>query len=160
MIDRASHLRSTGAERAGASGRPVLLATLGVPLDAEAASLALDAAVESGSPFIVANVTTLEPLRMSVTLGYDALAELTPEVSSSIGRSVELAVSLGVPVERLRVRSPRPVTALLELAAERRPGLLVFGADRRALGSKRYARVVRALRAQARCLLWTAEIGE
>jgi len=160
MIDRASHLRSTGAERAGASGRPVLLATLGVPLDAEAASLALDAAVESGSRFIVANVTTLEPLRMSVTLGYDALAELTPDVSSSIGRSVELAVSLGVPVERLRVRSPRPVTALLELAAERRPGLLVFGADRRALGSRRYARVVRALRAQARCLLWTAEIGE
>jgi hypothetical protein len=138
----------------------VLLATLGVPLDAEAASLALDAAVESGSRFIVANVTTLEPLRMSVTLGYDALAELTPEVSSSIGRSVELAVSLGVPVERLRVRSPRPVTALLELAAECRPGLLVFGADRRALGSRRYARVVRALRAQARCLLWTAEIGE
>jgi hypothetical protein len=160
MIDRASHLRSTGAERAGASGRPVLLATLGVPLDAEAASLALDAAVESGSPLIVANVTTLEPLRMSVTLGYDALAELTPEVSSSIGRSVELAVSLGVPVERLRVRSPRPVTALLELAAERRPGLLVFGADRRALGWRRYARAVRALRAEARCLLWTPEIGE
>src|SRR5207244_6801261 len=93
---------------------------------------------------------------MSVTLGYDALAELTPDVSSSIGRSVEPAVSLGVPVERLRVRSPRPVTALLELAAERRPGLLVFGPDRRVMKPRTYQRSVATIRRRATCLVWIA----
>ena len=63
--------------------------------------------IRSGSPFplpanattVVANVTALEPLRMSITLGYDALPELTPEVSASLRRSAELARSLGVHVE-------------------------------------------------------------
>ena len=92
----------------GAAGRPVLLATLGVPLNEEASVFAVDTAVESGQRLVVANVTALEPLRMSIALGYDALPELTPEVSASLRRSAELARSLGVRVERLRVRSPRP----------------------------------------------------
>ena len=39
-------------------------------------------------------------------------------------------VSLAVEVERLRLCSPRPIEALLELVAERAPGLLVVGPDR------------------------------
>ncbi|HVD71881.1 MAG TPA: hypothetical protein VNG34_13600, partial [Actinomycetota bacterium] len=105
---------STGS---GAAGRPVLLATMGVPLDEAATVFAVDTAVESGQRLVVVNVTTLEPLRMSITLGYDTLPELTPEVSASLRRSAELARSLGVHVERLRVRSPRPVQALLDLVA-------------------------------------------
>ena len=72
-----------------------------------------------GQPLIVANITRLEPLSLSVRLGYDALEEFTPEVSASLRHSAGLAASLGVHVERLRIRSPRPITALLELAAER-----------------------------------------
>ena len=53
----------------GAGGRPVMLATLGVPFDTDAASYAVDTAVESGQPLIVANVTQLEPLPMSLRLG-------------------------------------------------------------------------------------------
>ena len=83
---------------------------------------AVDSAVEAGQPLIVANITVLEPLAMSMILGYDALEEFTPEVSASVRRPVELADSLGVSVERLRIRSPRPIQALLELARERRPG--------------------------------------
>jgi hypothetical protein len=79
---------STGS---GAAGRPVLLATMGVPLDEEASVFAVDTAVESGQRLVVVNVTTLEPLRMSITLGYDTLPELTPEVSASLRRSAELA---------------------------------------------------------------------
>ena len=75
----------------GAAGRPVLLATLGVPLNEEASVFAVDTAVESGQRLVVANVTALEPLRMSITLGYDSLPELTPEVSASLRRSAELA---------------------------------------------------------------------
>lgn len=148
--------RSSVGERAGASGRPVVLATLGAPFDERAAAFAVDSAVESGSPLIVANVTSLEPLSLSVKLGYDALEEFTPEVSESVRRPVELAHSLGVSVERLRVRSPRPIEALLQLVAERRPGLLVFGPDRTRLKPKVYARALSAIRERASCLVWVA----
>jgi hypothetical protein len=138
----------------GAAGRPVLLATLGVPLNEEASVFAVDTAVESGQRLVVANVTALEPLRMSITLGYDTLPELTPEVSASLRRSAELARSLGVRVERLRVRSPRPVQALLELVADVRPGLFVFGPDRRALRERRYRKALGAVRDRVTCLVW------
>ncbi len=85
--------------------------------------------MESGHPLIVANITRLEPLALSISLGYDALGELTPEVSESGRRLALLARSLGVQVERLRIRSPRPIGALLQLTFERRPGVLVFGSD-------------------------------
>ena len=138
------------------SGRPVVLATLGVPLDPKASAYAVDSAVETGRELVVVNVTKLEPLGLSMILGYDALPEFTPEVSESIQRSAELARSLGVRVERLRIRSPRPVSALLELVRERRPGLLVFGPEPSALRHRRYRRVVSALRELTDCLVWVA----
>jgi len=138
----------------GAAGRPVLLATLGVPLNEEASVFAVDTAVESGQRLVVANVTALEPLRMSIALGYDTLPELTPEVSASLRRSAELARSLGVHVERLRVRSPRPVQALLDLIADVRPGLFVFGPDRKALRERRYRKALGAVRDRVTCLVW------
>ena len=138
----------------GVPGRPVLLATMGVPLDEEASVFAVDTAVESGQRLVMANVTALEPLRMSITLGYDSLPELTPEVSASLRRSAELARSLGVNVERLRVRSPRPVQALLELVADVRPGLFVFGPDRKAIRERRYRKALGAVRDRVTCLVW------
>jgi nucleotide-binding universal stress UspA family protein len=141
---------------ADAGGSPVMLATLGVPFEEEAATFAVDTAVESGEPLIVANITRLEPLSLSVRLGYDALEEFTPEVSESVRRPVELAASLGIAVERLRVRSPRPITALLQLAAERRPGLLVFGPEKARLSRRVYERAVAALQERASCLVWVA----
>jgi hypothetical protein len=137
----------------------VLLATLGAPFDEAAASFAVDTAVESGSPLIVANLTQLEPLRISIALGYDTLDELTPEVSESVRRPAELARSLGVPVERLRIRSPRPIRALLDLVRERRAGLLVFGPDRDALKRRVYDRAVRAIKEEAACLVWVAPVA-
>ena len=133
-----------------------MLATLGVPLDPKASAFAVDSAVETGHGLLVVNVTRLEPLRLSIVMGYDALPELTPEVSTSLRRSAELARSLGVEVERLRVRSPRPIEALLEVVHERRPGLLVFGPDRSALRQRRYAKAVDALRDVRDCLVWVA----
>jgi len=138
------------------SGRPVLLATLGVPLDPRASAFAVDSAVETGRELVVVNATKLEPLGLSMIMGYDALPEFTPEVSESIQHSAQLARSLGVRVERLRIRSPRPVPALLELVRERRPGLLVFGPKPSALRPKRYRRAVVALRELTDCLVWVA----
>ena len=131
----------------------MLLATLGVPFDPEASAFAVDASVEAGAPLIVANVVELPPLPMSVRMGYDQLDD-EAEMAEALRFPAALAQSLGVSVERLRVRSPRPVLALLELAAERRPGILVFGPDRTRLRRHRYRRAVKAVRERAGCLVW------
>jgi nucleotide-binding universal stress UspA family protein len=134
---------------------PVLLATLGVPFDPEAARVAVDSAVESGQPLIVANVVELPFLPTSVILGYDQIDD--PELSASVLAPAELAHSLGVRVERLRVKSPRPLEALLELVVERDPSFLVFGPDRTRLRRRRYRKAAKAVREQAPCLVWLPE---
>src|SRR5213080_801530 len=142
------------ATAAAAGRRPVLLATLRVAFDPVACELAVDAAVESGHPLIVAVVVELPPLPLSVMLGYDQID--SPEEEASFAAPATLAASLGVQVERLRVRSPRPVTALLELAAEREPGLLVFGPDRALVSKRVYRKAARALTECSPCLVWLA----
>jgi nucleotide-binding universal stress UspA family protein len=142
--------RATGVRE---TGRPVLLATLGVPFDPAASAFAVDAAVESGEPLIVANVVELPPLGMSVAMGYDQLPD-PPEEAEALRAPAELAHSLGAEVERLRVRSPRPLEALLQLTAERAPGLLVFGPDRMRIRGRTYRKAARALRERASCLVW------
>ncbi len=134
-----------------------MLATLGVPFDRAAVAFAVDAAVESGQDLIVANVTLLEPLPLSMMLGYDCLEDFTPELSAAVRWPADLARSLGVHVERLRVRSPRPVSALIEVVAERLPGLLVFGPDRTRLPARRYRKAAQAIGARAPCLVWLPE---
>jgi hypothetical protein len=146
--------RSVPEAITSAAGRPILLATFGAPFDEEAIGVAVDAAVESGEPMIVANITKLEPLALSVMMGYDALEELTPDVSESVRRPARLAAEFGLRVERLRIRTPRPVSALMELVREREPGLIVFGPDRRQLAARLYRKAVTALRADVGCLVW------
>ena len=134
----------------------MVLVTVGVPFDRNACTFAVDAAVETGQPLIVANVVALPPLAMSVNMRYDQLDD-PPELAASLRAPAELAHSLGVQVERLRVRSPRPIEALLELADELRPGLLVFGPDRSRLQRRAYDRAARRIRKRATCLVWLAE---
>ena len=140
------------ARRSPARGRAVLLATLDVPFDAAASAFAVDAAVEAGAPLIVANVVELPPLVMSVSMGYDRIDD--PELTAALREPAQLAQSVGVAVERLRVKSPRPIAALLQLVAERAPGLLVFGPDRKKLCARVYRRAAVAVRERAPCLVW------
>ena len=145
---------SSSAETPVAGAGPVMLATLGVPFDEAAAVVAVDAAVEAGQPLLVVNVTEIPILPVSMSLGYEYLA--TDEVEASLRAPADLAASLAVMVELLRVSSPRPTEALLQLVGERAPGLLVLGPDRSRLGRRRYAKTVRKLRDRAPCLLWLA----
>jgi hypothetical protein len=134
--------------------RPVLLATLDVPFADEAIAFAVDAAVESGNALIVVNAA--EVLLTPATLvgyGYVERSELQEELL----RPAELAHSLAVEVERVRLCSPHPVDALLDTVAQRRPGLLVFGPDRTCLSRRRYERAARAVRERAGCLIWLAD---
>ena len=133
----------------------MLLATLGVPFDPDASAFAVDAAVEAGQALIVVNVVELPPLTMSVRMGYDQLPE-TADDEEAFRAPAALAHSLGVEVERLRVRSPRPVDALLELTAERAPSVLVFGPDLERIKRRIYRKAAKAIRNRASCLVWLA----
>jgi len=147
------HRASLGTRPHG-DGRPVLLATFfSVPFDQRASEYAVDSAVEVGLPLVVANIVELPPLPMSVRLGYDHLDD-PPEVEVALRTPAELASSVGVQVERLLVRSPRPIAALLQLSAERRPGMLVLGSQHARLGRRFSRRLWRTVCAEATCLVW------
>ena len=135
-----------------AGARPVLLATLDVPFAEEAMVFAVDSAVESGQPLLVVNVAEILPTHWSL-VGYGYIER--EDLQCELLKPAKLAQSLAVRVERLRVCSPHPIDALLELVAERGPGLLVFGPDRSHLRRRRYERAARCLRERTSCLVWT-----
>lgn len=132
----------------------MLLATLDVPFSEEATAFAVDSAVESGNSLVVLNVAEVLPTAYTL-LGYGYVER--DDLQEALRKPAELAHSLAVTVERLRVCSPHPVDALLEVAAERDPAVLVFGPDRRQMSSRRYRRAERAVRERTACLVWTAE---
>jgi len=136
----------------GSRDRPVLLATLDVPYADEAVAFAVDSAVENGQPLVLVNVAEVLPTAYSL-LGYGYVER--DDLQDALRKPVELATSLAVAVERLRVCSPHPVDALLEVVAEREPGLLVFGPDRGHLPRRRYRKAERAVRERAPCLVWS-----
>jgi Universal stress protein family len=141
-------------DRPGAArGRPVMLATLDVPFDSRAVVFAVDSAVELGQRLIVANFVEQEPLPLSAMMGYDDLP-YTPEMAESLAEPVRLAISLGIRVARLRVKSFRPVRAMVEVVAEENAGLLVFGPDRSRIRRLRYRRAARAIRLGVTALIW------
>ena len=150
-------LRRTGPREdlsfVSAGARPVLLATLDVPFADEATVFAVDSAVESGQPLVVVNAVEILPTCWSL-LGYGYVER--EDLQCELRKPAELASSLGVRVERLRVCSPHPVDALLEVVAEHEPSVLVFGPDRTQMRRRRYERAVRCVRERTSCLVWTA----
>ena len=128
-----------------------------MPFDHAASAFAVDSAVEAGQPLIVVNAVEMLLAPASLMLGYGDLDPTTPDDEAALRAPAQLAHSLGVRVERLRVRSPHPVDALLELVVEREAGLLVFGPDRARLRGRRYRKAARAVLEQAPCLVWLAD---
>jgi len=133
------------------AGRPVLLATLDVPFSEEATVFAVDSAVESGQPLLLVNAAEVLPTVYSL-LGYGYVER--EDLQDALRAPAELAHSLAVRVERLRVCSPHPVDALIEVVAERDPAVLVFGPDRSQISSRRYRKAERAVRERTSCLVW------
>jgi hypothetical protein len=151
-VEAASRVTEATGER---TKRPVLLATLGVPFDDEGTRIAVESALEAGQPLVMVNAVELPPLAMSVRMGYDQLPDGDAD-TQAYRAPAALAASLGVEVERLRVKSPRPLIALLEVVHERAPGLLVFAPDRRRIKPRRYRKAAAAIRERVNCLVWLA----
>ena len=151
-------LRRTGSRGdvslLSSASRPVLLATLDVPFAEDATAFAVDSAVESGQPLILVNAAEVPPTPWSV-LGYGYIER--EDLQDKLRKPAELAQSLAVRVERLRVCSPHPIDALLEVVVERNPGLFVFGPDRSQLKPRRARRAAKKIRERATCLVWLAD---
>lgn len=148
-----SDVASSAPPRA-AGARPVLLATFDVPFATEATELAVDASVEAGQGLIVVNVSAVALMPASMAMGYTYIE--SDEMRAALRGPAELAASLNVPVELLRVSSPHPADALLEIISERNPGLVVLGPDLAKVKKRTYRKAARRVREHATCLVWLA----
>jgi nucleotide-binding universal stress UspA family protein len=98
---------------------------------------------------------------------YPMTAMLAPECATlpheedldAVRATAARAAALGIATELLRVRSPRPVRALLELVVERNAGLLVLGPDLERTSRWRFKVAARQVRKHAPCLVWVAPDG-
>jgi nucleotide-binding universal stress UspA family protein len=133
-----------------------MLATLSVRVDASAESMALESALEAGVRLIVANMMVLRPYPLTVMFAPEAANLPHEEDLYAVRATASRAVALGIETELLRVSSPRPVRALIELATSREVGLLVFGPDRSRLPRLRFRSAARTVRRHAPCLVWIA----
>jgi hypothetical protein len=158
VLDRSRNTASPPST-ARSRARPVVLATLSVRVDAEAERMALESALESGLPLIIANMIRMPsyPTTMMLAREYATLPheEDLDAVRATAGR----AAVLGIATELLRITSRRPLQALLELLSERDAGLLVFGPDRRLISRTRFTTAAWIVRRRASCLVWIAPNG-
>ncbi len=100
----------------------MLLGTLSVRVDPSAERMAIDSALEAGAKLILANMLTLPPYPLTVMLAREYATLPHEEDLDAVRATARRAAALGIPTELLRVSSPRPVTALIELAHDSRGG--------------------------------------
>jgi nucleotide-binding universal stress UspA family protein len=156
MLRLHSRVPEAPATGGGARCRPVMLATLAVPFEPESARIAIQAAMEGGVKLIVVDAVEMPLWLQSMTTRRDLEEEAD---RAEICRMAAHAAAIGLEVEHLRVRSPRPIEAVLELCGEREAGLLVLGPDPARLRPRSFRRAVRRVRRRASCLLWVAGEG-
>src|ERR1700689_3369205 len=103
----------TVAERSRAL--PVLLGTLSVRVDPSAERMAIDSALEAGGRLIVANMLGLPPYPLTVMLAPEFATLPHEEDLEAVRATAARAAGLGIPTELLRISSPRPLRAMVEL---------------------------------------------
>jgi hypothetical protein len=134
-----------------------VLGTLSSRVEPEAERVAIESAVEAGVPLLVVNAVPLPHSPRALALvGPRALAFPHTEDYAAVRATARRAASWGLKVEHLRVMSPRPAKALVQIANERGAGLLVLGPKRK--GIWRFWRAAREVRRNAACLVWIAEL--
>ncbi len=150
----------TPAAVARSRARPVVLATLSVRVEPSAERMAIESALEAGVALFVANMLRL-PLYPTTLMLHGPSGATLPEEEDldAVRATANRAAALGLETRLLRVSSPRPVAALLELLGDCDAGLLVFGPDLALTGKRAFRRAERKLRAKAPCLVWVAPDG-
>ena len=133
---------------------PVVLGTLSSRVEPDAERVAIASALEADVRLLVVNVVAA-PLSLR-TLHLGAL-DPAREDYVAVRATAERAARLGVTVEHLRVTSPHPAKAIVEIANERDAGLLVLGPKRGRVSRWRIRRAAREVRRNAACLVWIAD---
>ena len=147
-------LRRQGIEnRADEPPGPVVLATLSARVDPEAERLAIESCLDAGVPLLVVNAVTAPACVRTLHLG---AIDPRREDYAAVRATAERAAASGIRVEHLRVRGPRPVRAIVEIAKERAAGLLVLGPKRGRVSRRRFRRAARAVTRNLTCLVWIA----
>jgi len=158
LKDRRDELSGTSAGPTRA--RPVVLGTLSVRVDPSAERMAIDSALEASVPLVIVNLIRLPPYATTLILvGPEHTTLPHEEDLEAVRATANRAAELGVKTELLRVRTKRPVQALLEVASERDAGLIVFGPHLGRVGRIRFRRAARRIRREAACLVWVAPDG-
>lgn len=147
-----THLPPPGTTTAEA-GRPVMLLTLDVPLDARAQRFALETALGAGCSLVICDAVPVGPNSAAAVLRMRG----RPDADASLRAAASEARTLGIHVDELIFHSPRALTAATALCAERGVGLLVFGPSRAAAGRWRYRSWSRRVRRDTPCLVWLPE---
>lgn len=143
-------------EPGAADARPVLLATMGVPIALEAERVAIEAALETGTRLVIVNVVWLPPFPTTVMLVGPAGATLPHEDGvESVRETARRAAAQSVPTLLLRVSTPRPVRALLEVVEDERPGLVVLGPEPGLMRARTLRVAARRIAAETPFLLWS-----
>jgi hypothetical protein len=137
------------APSSGRRERPVLLATLAAPLDPSATEFALGCAIEAEQLLVIAGFAQV-PAGRGITLP-------APELDAILQPAIDQVSAHPICAQVLKVRSPRPLKAILEVADEFDAGLLAFGPDLEKLRPRRYRRAARFLAREAGCLVWLVE---
>jgi len=133
-----------------------VLGTLSSRVEPEAERIAIESAVENGVPLLVVNVVPMAACPRALALaGPKALSCPHREDYEAVRATAQRAASWGLKVQHLRVTSPRPAKALVQIANERGAGLLVLGPKRK--GIFRFWRAAREVVRNANCLVWIAE---
>ena len=133
-----------------------MLGTLSSRIEPEAERIAIESAVENGVPLLVVNVVPMAACPRALALaGPKALSCPHREDYEAVRATAQRAASWGLKVQHLRVTSPRPAKALVQIANERGAGLLVLGPKRK--GIFRFWRAAREVTRNANCLVWIAE---
>lgn len=154
------HPGTHGLTRSARSAqRPVVLATLSVRVDPSAERMAFDSALDAHARLIIANMLTLPPYPMTLTLAREYATLPEEEDLEAVRATARRAVAQGIDTELLRISSRRPLVSLIELIRERRAGLVVLGPDLRRTSRWQLWRAARRVRRQADCLVWVAPDG-
>jgi nucleotide-binding universal stress UspA family protein len=138
---------------AASSAGPVVLATLASRVDPSAERLAIESCIDAGVALVLVNAVTAPACPHTLHLG-----ELDParEDYAAVRATAERAAAFGIRVEHLRVTSPRPARAIVDIAKERAAGLLVLGPKRGRVSRWRFRRASRMVRRSVTCLVWIA----
>jgi nucleotide-binding universal stress UspA family protein len=138
---------------------PVVLGTLSSRVDPEAERIAIESALDAGVALLVVNAMPMPACPRALVLGGPSALNFPHEEDyAAVRATAERAAALGIRVEHLRVTSPRPATALVQVANERGAGLLVLGPKRGRVSRWRLRRAAREVRRGAACLVWIASI--